>query len=327
LKSAAHFINKKILITGGNGYVASNVIQLLKDVPCKVIRLDRVGTAWNNIDFGNKIELQNIEGDIRDANIWEPLLDGVDIIYHFAAQTSIAVSNKNPVADLEINVLPILRLMEACQTKKTKPVVIYSGTVTEAGFTPQLPVSEAHADRPITMYDIHKLTAENYIKHFTNERVILGAILRLANVYGPGPKSSQADRGILNQMMAKAIRGESLTVYGDGKFIRDYVFITDVARAFVEAAINIEHVNGQHFMIGTGKGTSIQEAFQFVAKRVASRGKKQVPVLNVAPPLDLPLIENRNFVADISSFKSLTGWTPQVSLEQGVDITIDWYLN
>lgn len=321
------FENKNILFTGGNGYVASNVIQLLKGVPCKVIRLDRPGTVWNNIDFADKIELQNIEGDIREVNIWESLLDGIDIIYHLAAQTSIAVSNKNPVGDLEVNVLPILRLMEACQAKKIKPILIYSGTVTEAGFTLKLPVSEMHADRPITIYDIHKLTAENYIKHFVNENVIQGAILRLANVFGPGPKSSQADRGILNQMMTRAIRGENLTVYGDGKFIRDYVYIKDVAHAFVDAALNIEQVNGRHFMIGTGKGTSIQEAFQLVADRVASRGKEKVTLLNVPPPLDLPLIERRNFVADISSFKSLTGWTPQVSLEQGVDMTIDWYLN
>lgn len=319
------FKNRKILITGGNGYVASNVIQLLRNVSCRIIRFDRPGTVWNKFGNNDAVELQNVEGDIRDPAIWESLIDGVDIIYHFAAQTSITVSNRNPMADLEINVIPILRMMEACKSKNVKPILIYSGTVTEAGFTPILPVSESHADRPITMYDIHKLTAENYTKHFAIEGIMQGAILRLANVYGPGPKSSQADRGILNQMIGKAINGENLTVYGDGMVIRDYVFIEDVAMAFIAAAQNIDKVNGQHFLIGTGKGTTIRGAFQCVAERVARRTKKEVAVVHVPPPGDLPLIENRNFVADISGFEMLTGWTPKTSLEQGIDKTIDWY--
>jgi UDP-glucose 4-epimerase len=319
------FNNKNILITGGNGYVASNVIQLLRNVPCRVIRFDRPGTVWNNFGSNDAVKLHNIEGDIRDPAIWESLINGVDIIYHFAAQTSITVANRNPLSDLEINVIPILRLMEACKTKNAKPILIYSGTVTEAGFTPILPVDESHADRPITMYDIHKLTAENYIKHFTIEGIIKGAILRLANVYGPGPKSSQADRGILNQMIGRAIDGANLTVYGDGTFIRDYVFIEDVALAFIAAAQNIDRVNGHHFLIGTGKGTTIREAFQSVAERVALRTKKKVDVVSVHPPADLPLIESRNFVADISSFERLTGWTPKTSLAHGIDKTIDWY--
>jgi UDP-glucose 4-epimerase len=321
------FENKVILFTGGNGYIASNIIQLLKSVPCRIIRFDRPGIHWNDVDRNKAFEIQDRAGDIRDPEIWESLIEGVDIIYHLAAQTSMTFSNQNPLADLEVNVIPLLRLAGACRAKAVQPMVIYSGTVTEVGLTPVLPVGEAHVDRPITIYDIHKLTAENYIKHFCHEGVMKGAILRLANVYGPGPKSSQADRGILNQMIARAIRGENLTVYGDGNFMRDYVFIDDVARAFIVAAENMEKLNGQHFVIGSGKGTTIQSAFEKVADRVSVLGDTKVAVVNVAAPSDLPRIEKRNFVADISAFTKATGWEPRVSLGQGINITADWYLN
>ena len=128
-------------------------------------------------------------------------------------------------------------------------------------------------------------------------------------------------------MIGRAIGGNDLTVYGDGLFVRDYIYIDDVARAFIVAAENIEKLNGRHFLIGTGKGTSILDAFQLVADQVAKRGKRRVSVSNIDPPADLPLIETRNFVANISSYRSLTGWSPKVSLEEGVAKTVDWFLD
>ncbi len=320
------FQNKSILITGGNGYLACNVIHQLRDTPCLIVRFDREGTRWHDLDFGENIQIQNREGDLRDSSIWDDLLRGVDIVYHFGAQTSIKVSNTDPIGDLAVNAIPLLNMLEKCREKKLAPTLVFSGTVTEAGFTQDLPVGEGHADRPITIYDIHKLTAENYIKHYSAEGFVKGVILRLANVYGPGPKSSSADRGILNQMIGRALKREDLTVYGSGEFLRDYVYIEDVARAFIFAAENIAKISGQHFVIGTGNGMSIQEAFQRVAERVARKTGIVANVTTVAPPPNLPAIERRNFVADISRYSQLTGWRPAVSFDQGIDMTIDWYL-
>jgi nucleoside-diphosphate-sugar epimerase len=149
----------------------------------------------------------------------------------------------------------------------------------------------------------------------------------MPNLYGPGPRNSSADRGVLNRMVRRALAGETLTVYGTGEYIRDYLFVADAARAFLAAAEKIETVHGQHFVIGTGIGTTIREAFDWVAERVATRGHARVNVNRIDPPSPLPAIETRNFVADASRFKTGTGWFATVELIAGIDRTIEFYEN
>jgi UDP-glucose 4-epimerase len=155
---------------------------------------------------------------------------------------------------------------------------------------------------------------------------VKGAALRLANVYGPGPASSSADRGILNQMVRKALKGETLRIYGKGDFLRDYVYVEDVARAFALAADHVDAVNGKHFVISTGTGHTLAQAVRLVAERVAARTGRQALVEHVAPPASLSPIDTRNFVGDPSAFARATGWRPSVSLQEGIDRTIDFFL-
>ena len=115
-----------MLITGGNGYIASNIINLIKNIDTKVIRFDKNGIDWVNFDKNGKINIQNIEGDVKDTNIWESLIKNVDIIIHLAAQTSTYIANSNPEFDIEINVLPMLRLLETCRQMKIKPTILHS---------------------------------------------------------------------------------------------------------------------------------------------------------------------------------------------------------
>jgi UDP-glucose 4-epimerase len=313
---------KRLLITGGAGYLASNLVGLLREMDCFITRLDRPGTQFAPVI--GKASTQDVQGDIRERAIWEPLLVNADIVFHFAAQTSVYVADKNPIADLDVNVLPILYLLETCRQKCWHPIVIFSGTVTECGIPTRLPVDENHPDHPITIYDLHKLMAEGYLKHYTAQDVLRGAVLRLANVYGPGPKSSSADRGVLNLMIQKALKGETLTVYGDGNYMRDYVYVEDVARAFLEAGAKIDRVNGRHFVIGSGQGHTIAEAVNLVAERVALKIGQRVPVIYVEPPEALSQIETRNFIADTMRFSHATGWKARVPLVDGIDRTIDY---
>jgi nucleoside-diphosphate-sugar epimerase len=318
------FYNKNILITGGAGYLATNLIAQLCKTDCHIIRVDRPGVHF--VPLVGKITFRDIEADIRDRVIWESLLDDVDIIFHFAAQTSVYVAEQDPHADLAINVMPMLHLLETCRKKKFNPIVLFSGTVTEAGLTERLPVNEDCPDHPITVYDLHKWMAENYLKHYTRAGIIRGVVLRLANVYGPGPKSSSADRGVLNMMIRKALQCQQLTVYGDGKYLRDYVYVEDVAQAFLNAVANIDSVSGKHFVIGSGKGYTILQAINLVAERVAIKTDKRVPVVNIEPPSLLSPIEFRNFVADTHQYTKSTGWRAKWSLTEGIDATIQEYV-
>lgn len=315
------FCRKRILITGGFGYLASNVIRHLKDTDCQIIRLGR--RLSNSYPENGCVHVENRKGDVRDIDVWDSLLEGIDIIFHFAAQTSVYTANAEPSSDLEVNVLPMLRLLETCKKKKTKPTILFSGTATEAGIPGSLPVDETQPDRPLTIYDLHKLVSENYLKHYVRGGIVRGAVLRLANVYGPGPKSSSADRGVLNQMVRKALNGEPLTIYGKGDYLRDYIYVGDVARAFLHAASAIERIDGEHFVIGSGKGYTIAEAINMVADRVGIKTGNRVPVVHVETPSTLSPIEFRNFVANSRKFSALTGWKANVDLAVGIDYTIE----
>ena len=262
-------------------------------------------------------------GDIREYAILEQAVKGVDIIFHFAAQTSVYRANENPPADFEINVKPMLTLLEICRKQSRPPIVLFSGTVTEAGIPVTLPINEECVDKPVTIYDLHKLIAENYLKYYAEQEMVKGVVLRLANVYGPGPKNSSADRGILNMMVRKALRGEDLTLYGSGEFIRDYVYAKDVARAFLLAGGSSDRISGKYFVIGSGKGMTLKAAFELGVERVALRTGKKVKVLNVEPPVALSVIETRNFVADSSAFQKVTGWSPDYVFINGLDETIE----
>jgi len=315
---------KQILITGGAGYLANNLLKLLADIECKVIRLDRPGTTFEMVSHP---QTENVTADIREPDVWEQILKNVDVVFHFAAQTSVYVAMENPMADFQINVLPMLRMIEVCRRQVWKPIILFSGTATEVGLTSKWPVDETAYEDPVSIYDIHKLSAEKYLKHYVREGFVYGAVLRLANVYGPGPRSSSGDRGVLNLMMRKAIQGEPLIIYGDGCFVRDYVFVEDVAQAFVHTAINIGNANGKHYLVGSGQGHTLAEAINLVADRAALKIGRRPQVLHVEPPRTISSIESRNFVANTARLTEATGWRPRVDLVLGIDRTLDYFLH
>jgi UDP-glucose 4-epimerase len=198
--------------------------------------------------------------------------------------------------------------------------------VTQAGLVSQLPVNEEAVDAPITVYDQHKLIAEQQLKQAAVEGTVRAVSLRLANVYGPGGHGRNPDRDVLNRMIRTGLRGEPLTVYGTGEFVRDYLFVDDAVDAFLMAACGSDTVNGRHFVIGTGQGCTIRAAFDLVASRVFARTGRQVPVIHVEPAAPLSAIEQRNFVANASAFSAATAWRATCSLSDGIDRTIEAYL-
>ena len=317
----AFYNNKKILITGGRGYLGSGLTNMLGHVGCKIIRLGRSGFVQST--RGIKADLTDIKGDIRDKKTWIDNLEGIDFVFHFAAQTSVYKAEQDAFEDFRSNVLPMLHLLDVCKKNKWQPSVLYAGTVTEAGIPTAIPVGESYPDQPVTVYDLHKLMAEKYLRYYANQEFVRGVVLRLANVYGPGPKSSSADRGILNMMMRKALVNEPLTVYGKGDFLRDYIYVEDVISAFLRAGIYMEQLNGKHFVIGSGEGHTITQAINLVADRAALKTGRRVAVKHIEPPSVQSPIEQRNFVADTRQFALAAGWHAQYSLKDGIDKTLE----
>ena len=319
-KIISDYSGKRIVVTGASGFLGSNLVQELRNVDCEIIRITRSTTSLTSTQ--GKPQIVDLTGDIREPEIWKDVIDrGVDIIFHLAAQTSVAVANDDAVADHRANVLPMIRLAEACRRRKCRPMVVFAGTVTQAGLPTRLPVSEEHPDKPVTIYDLHKLIAERYLKFYSSQEIVFGAVLRLANVYGPGPTSSSSDRGVLSMMIRKALKGEPLTVYGKGDWLRDYVYVADVIRAFLLAGVSIDKTNGHHFVIGSGQGQTIREAFNLVADEVARKTGRRVEVILKPQPVQ-SVIETRNFVADSAKFSQATGWQPECSLAEGIGRTV-----
>jgi nucleoside-diphosphate-sugar epimerase len=315
--------DKRLLVTGSSGYLASSLIGMLRNTECFIRRLSRSGSRF--IPMPGRAVVEDVTGEMDDASTWRRAMKGIDIVFHFAAQTSVYVANEDPLSDHRANVLPMVNMLETCRGTGQSAMVLYSGTATQAGITSELPVDETHEDAPVTIYDLHKLAAENYLKYYVRQGVVKGSVLRLSNVYGPGHESGTGGRGVLNSMIRKALSGEPLTIYGDGNYTRDYVYVGDVVEAFLRAGASMRELNGHHYVIGSGKGHTVSEAVRIVAEHVRQRSGQNVSVVTVSPPHNLSPIEKRHFVADSAQFASATGWRASTPLSKGIDLTIDYY--
>ena len=321
----SYFENKTILVTGASGYIGNSILQRLSTVSCKIKALVRNKNSFTIPPANSPAKIDIFEKDIRDKSIWSNLLENVDLFYHLAAQTSSKVANESPNLDLETNLLPILDIIETCRRKNVYPDIIFSGTVTQVGVTKTYPVNEDFKDNPITIYDINKLAAENYLIYYSTQTKGNSCILRLANIFGPGPVSSNADRGIVNFFIKKALKGEDLTIYGKGDFVRDYSYIDDIANAFLLSAIDIDKTKDNYYVIGSGNGYTFKEVVEMIRTIVYKKTGKIAKLVSVVPPEGLSPIESRNFVADSTKFKKISGWESQVSLESGLEKTINYF--
>lgn len=317
---SAFYHNKRILITGASGYIAWNLIKQLMEFDCTIICFS---TNINNIEKQKgRAKLKFINGSYQDEKIYQKVIDNIDIVYHLASQTSIYKAENNPIFDFEANVRPMLLLLEACRKGETCPIIIFSGTSTQCGIPEKLPVDEKIFDDPITTYDFHKLQAERWLKFYSRQGWVRSVSFRLTNVYGPGPKSSSADRGIMNLMIKKALNGEELTIYGKGEYIRDYIYIDDVISAFLSVSVHINEVDGKHFVLGSGIGTTIHNAIRMVGNLVGQHLGKKIKVKSIKPPSGLLDIENRNFIADISSLCNKIAFKIKFDLKEGIKCSI-----
>ena len=159
----------------------------------------------------------------------------MDYVFHLAAKEYFYRSEYDPEQDLQFNALPILRLLEVCRVQTYRPKIVFASSANLFGLVDTLPVNEDNRDNPLTMWAVHKLTAENYLRLYAQQFGIQSITLRLANVYGPTARWSVMDRVVINKVIAKALDGEALVTYANQSCVRDYVFLDDVVSAFMLA--------------------------------------------------------------------------------------------
>ncbi|MCF6176085.1 MAG: NAD-dependent epimerase/dehydratase family protein [Victivallaceae bacterium] len=311
------YAGKKIAITGASGYIGSELVESLKYIEATIYRITSNLKHLPTLSE-SKAEFIDIEADISKKDIWERLCPSVDVIFHLSSQTNVYTALEDPEADWKINVLPLLNILEVSRELEQKPVIIFTGTATQVGLTEKIPVNENVKDEPVTIYDTHKLAAENYLKVYCANDYAIGTVLRLANVYGYGRSSKNSGRGIVNIMAHKSLTGKTLTIYGNGEYIRDYIYIKDVIKALLCCLPNIDALNGMEFLIASGSGITLKDAVNKIAQEAEILTGTIVNIKHIPAPENLSPIEYRNFIADISNFKNVSGWKPEFTFENGI---------
>jgi nucleoside-diphosphate-sugar epimerase len=302
----------RILITGASGLIGGALLDRLRGENHHVI-------CQSRFTHENEPNIKWIKHDLITDSWSRVSLPNIDIVYHLASQTSSYRARLNPINDLSVNVLGLLNLLEHFKKKVPCPFFVIAGTATEVGLVEQLPIHENLPDRPITFYDISKLSAEMYLKQYVREGWLKGCALRFSNVFGRSKVGQQTDRGVIDKVFNQAVTGKSITIYGDGSYIRDYIFIDDVVSALIFASQYREETNGRNFLIGSGQGVTIKDAFLKVIDLAAEVTGVHVNYEHMTPPTDLSDIEYRNAVIDSSEFKNATGWFPQYDFESGLN--------
>ncbi len=316
------FKNRNVLITGGLGFIGSNVAIRLADLGANVLIVDSLipdygGNLFNIRDIKDRAKV-NIS-DIRDENGIKFLVKDQDIIFNLAGQVSHIDSMVNPFVDLEINCRSQLALLEACRKNNPQVKIIFAGSRQQYGKPEYLPVDENHLIRPVDVNGINKSSGEWYHILYNNVYGIKAASLRLTNSYGYRQMMKHNRQGFVYWFFRQAIDGEEIQIYGDGSQLRDFVFIDDIVDAFLLVAVS-DKANGQVFNLGGQKPYSLLEFVEMLLKVCKKGSYSFVPF-----PSDKARIDIGNYYADYSKIKKMLGWEPKVSLQEGMKRTVSFY--
>lgn len=316
------FKNKKVLITGGLGFIGSNLaIELVKqgaDITIIDSMIPEYGGNLRNIKpIEDKVKINF--SDVRDTFSIKYLIQQQDYLFNLAGQTSHMDSMSNPYQDLEINAKAQLSILEACKKYNPNIKVIFASTRQLYGKPQYLPVDEKHPIIPVDVNGINKMSGESYHLLYNNVYGIRSCVLRLTNTYGPRLRIKDARQTFLGIWIRLLLENKPFLIYGDGKQIRDYNYVDDVVDALILVALS-EKANGQIYNLGDDSPISLNDtATILVAENKAGKYEK-IPF-----PADRQNIDIGDFYGDFSKIKTELGWAPKVSFKEGIKRTLNYY--
>jgi UDP-glucose 4-epimerase len=316
------FKGKKALVTGGLGFIGSNLTARLVDLGASVTVVDNMlprlgGNLFNVEPVADRIHINF--SDVRDEHSMDYLVKGQDYIFHLAGQVNHVDSIRNPIRDLDINCRGTLVLLESCRKNNREVRIVFAGTRGEYGASVTLPVSEDHPTNPKGIYAVTNLSAEKMVLVYDDVHKIPGACLRITNTFGPRHQMAHDEYGVLNWFIRKAMDDEVIPVFGDGRILRDFLYVDDLVDCFLRIAV-CDRAYGEVFNVGSG----VPINFVDLAKRiVAAAGKGKVAFTEFTQ--ERKEVEPGDYYTDISKIRRVVGWMPETSLEEGLTRTIEFY--
>jgi UDP-glucose 4-epimerase len=318
----AYYRGRKVLITGGLGFIGSNLARQLADLGADVLLVDSMIPEYG----GNFYNIRGIEdrvrvnvADVRQGSTMNHLVQNRAVIFNLAGQVSHIDSMRDPYTDLEINCRSQLSILEACRRHNPDVRVVFAGTRQVYGKPDFLPVTERHLVRPTDVNGINKAAGENYHILYNHVFGIRACSLRLTNVYGPRQLVKHSRQGFIGWFIRTAVEDGEIQIYGDGSQLRDFVYVDDAADAFLRAGAS-DACNGEAFNVGGQAPVSHRELVALLLE-VAGTGR----VRYVEWPPEKKAIDIGSFYADSGKFRAAVGWEPTVSLRTGFERTVAFY--
>jgi UDP-glucose 4-epimerase len=319
---ASIFSKSDVLITGGLGFIGSSLARRLVVLGAKVALVDSLipeygGNLFNIHDIRDRVELSM--ADVRDQTAMASLIKGRNFLFNLAGQTSHLDSMTDPLTDLNINAAAQLYILEACRLHNRGVKIVFASTRQIYGRPQYLPVDEKHPVNPIDVNGINKLAGEWYHLLYNNVYNIRSCALRLTNTYGPGMRVKDARQTFLGVWIRHLIEGKPIQVFGSGNQRRDFNFVADVVEALLRAAAQMES-EGEVFNLGHSDHISLHELAALLVDLNHGGHYEIVPF-----PADREAIDIGDYYGDFSKIDSALGWSPQVSLRDGLAQTLEYY--
>jgi nucleoside-diphosphate-sugar epimerase len=312
----------KVLITGGLGFIGSNLAIRLVESGASVTLLDSrhptCGANYFNIEpIKNDVEV--IEGDSCNLELMRTLVRGKRFIFNLAGHVSHIESMQQPFEDLQMNTVAPLTVLEACRQENREVRVVYSGTRQAYGRPESLPLVETQVLKPIDVNGVSKMAGEWFHMVYQRAHGIAAVSLRLINTYGPRQLVKHARQGFVGWFIKQAIEGEEIQVFGDGRQIRSFNHVDDVVDALLIAGFD-QRLDGDYFNLAGVRPISLEE---FVKTLIAAAGKGSYRI--VPFPSDKKAIDIGSVYSSAAKFNAITGWKARTAIEQGLGHTLEYY--
>ena len=319
-----HISGKKILITGGLGFIGSNLARRLVHFDNTVTVVDSLipeygGNLRNLHDLRDKIVV-NLS-DVRDPFSINELIKDQDYLFNLAGQTSHLDSMNDPFTDLDINAKAQLSILEACRKNNPNIRIVFASTRQIYGKPQYLPVDEKHPLNPVDVNGVNKIAGEQYHLLYNQAHGIRSSVLRLTNTYGPRMRIKDARQTFLGIWIRNLLEGKPIQVYGDGQQRRDYNYVDDLLDALVLASTENKAI-GKVFNLGAPDPMSLKETAEIMCSEIGVASWNLVPF-----PEDRKAIDVGDFTCDYSSFSSAFGWKPKIKFADGIKRSFEYFKN